>query len=140
VALEINIVDAKGVKIVSCSGRLVMGPEIGSFQTKVGGLLPGSPNLVLELKALDQLDSTGLGAIVELRKKARDVGGDVRLAAVANNSKVYKVLLATRFLPADPAAHPLEHHFLLFDDERQAVSSFTGNNNTAIGNSLRKAT
>lgn len=123
--LDLKIVDSKGVKVVFCTGRLIIGDEAEYFMTRIGGLLPGSPNLVLELRALNQIDSMGLGTIVTLRNKARELGGDVRLASVTGNINVRRVLEATHLLPSNTATHQEEFHFLLFDDERQAVASFT---------------
>lgn len=139
--LDLKIVDSKGVKVVFCRGRLIIGEEVESFKTRVGGLLPGFPKLVLELRALDQIDSQGLGVIVDLRNKARELGGDVRLASLSGNSHVHRVLEATHFLPSDTATHPLEHHyFLLFDDDRRAVSSFTEPSKPSIGSGVREET
>jgi anti-anti-sigma factor len=114
VALELDIVDSRGVKVVFCRGKMVVGPDVEYFKSKVGDLLPGSPSIVLEFKHLDHIDSQGVGMIVNLRNKAQEIGGDVRLASVANHH-VYQVLEITKMTTV----------FQIFDDERQAVLSFT---------------
>jgi anti-sigma B factor antagonist len=112
VELELEIVDSRGVKVVYCRGRLVFGNE-AYFQSKVMVLLPEFASIVLELKDLKYLDSTGLGAVMTLRNKAREAGGDVKLASVS--PYVHKILETTKVLNV----------FQIFDDERQAITSFT---------------
>jgi anti-anti-sigma factor len=114
VALELDIVDSRSVKVVYCRGRLVVGPDVEYFKSEVGGLLPGSPSIVLDFKHLDYIDSQGVGIMVHLRNKAQEIGGDVRLASIANNH-VHQVLEITKMTTV----------FRIFDDERQAVLSFT---------------
>jgi len=111
--LELEIVDSRGVKVVFCRGKLVIGKEVEYFKSKIEGLLPEFPNIVLELKGLRRIDSQGVGAIVTLLNKARESGGDVKLASVSQGY-VHKVLEVTKM----PTV------FQIFDDERQAVSAF----------------
>jgi anti-anti-sigma factor len=113
VALELDIVDSRGIKLVFCRGRLVIGPDVEYFKSKVGALLTGSPSIVLDFKHLEHIDSTGIGAMVELSNKAREEGGDIRLASIAN-SHIRNVLGMTKMTSV----------FQIFDDERQAASSF----------------
>jgi len=113
-ALELDIVDSRGVKLVFCRGRLSIGPDVEYFKNKVSALLTGSPSVVLDFKHLEHIDSTGIGAMVELQNKAHAEGGDVRLASITN-SHIRKVLEMTKMTSV----------FQMFEDERQAASSFT---------------
>jgi anti-sigma B factor antagonist len=113
VALELDIVDSRGVKLVFCRGRLSMGPELENFKNKVSAFLADSPSVVLDFKHLEFIDSTGIGAIVSLQNKARAEGGDIKLASITS-SHIRKVLQATKMTSV----------FQIFDDERQAASSF----------------
>ena len=54
----------------------------------------GANRLVLDLGRVAYIDSSGLGALVKVLKKARSVGGDVRLAGLEPD--VRKVLELTR--------------------------------------------
>jgi len=59
--------------------------------------------LVLDLSAVDRIDSTGLGVLVGARKRLRAGNGQLRLAAASGN--VARVLHATgldRVLPLYP--------------------------------------
>jgi anti-sigma B factor antagonist len=59
----------------------------------VAVLTDGRCHLVLDLGGVDFLDSTGLGVIVGLLKRARTLGGDLRL--VCPNPSVRKVFEIT---------------------------------------------
>ena len=113
VELELEIVDSRGIKVVFCRGKLLVGKEVEYFKSKVEGLLPEFPNIVLELKGLRRIDSQGVGAIVTLLNKARENGGDVKLASVPQGY-VQNVLEMTKMTTV----------FQIFDDERRAVSAF----------------
>ncbi|MCI0531957.1 MAG: WecB/TagA/CpsF family glycosyltransferase, partial [candidate division Zixibacteria bacterium] len=56
--------------------------------------LEAAPNLIVNLEQTAFLDSTGIGALVGLAKRARDAGGQMKLAAVPES--VMKVLTMLR--------------------------------------------
>jgi len=56
--------------------------------------LETTPNLIVNLEQTTFLDSTGIGALVGLAKRARDAGGQMKLAAVPES--VMKVLTMLR--------------------------------------------
>ncbi|MCU1572234.1 MAG: anti-sigma-factor antagonist [Micrococcaceae bacterium] len=70
-----------GVGVIRPVGRLnmVAAPRLG---TVVGELLDdGVIRLVVDLSGTDFVDSSGLGALISGLKKARQAGGDLRLAS-----------------------------------------------------------
>ncbi len=71
----------------------------------VGLISDGQAKLVLDLDGVDFLDSTGLGVIVGVLKRARTVGGDLRL--VCNRPairKVFEITSLDRTMPLSETA------------------------------------
>jgi anti-anti-sigma factor len=111
--LEIEIFpdSQRDVIVVSFQGRLDSEEGTEYLKSKVWGLLPA--NIVLELKDLEYIDSRGVGALVGVLNRTREIGGNVKLAAV-RNQLVRKILEITK----------MPTIFQIFDDAQQAVSSF----------------
>jgi anti-sigma B factor antagonist len=102
----------QGVVVVDCSGRLVFGEESASLRNKVKELLAQSPNVVLNLREVNFIDSGGLGTLVALYTTARSAGGAVKLASLSQH--VGNLLQITKLLTV----------FEVFDDEETAAKSF----------------
>jgi anti-sigma B factor antagonist len=64
--------------VVRCHGKLVTGAN-DLFYARVKELIPGTKRIVLDLKDLTRLDSTGLGAVVRLYVSARSTGCSLEL-------------------------------------------------------------
>jgi anti-sigma B factor antagonist len=69
------------VFIFHCQGRLVFGDEGAVLRERVGSMLSGSPNVVMNLREVDHIDSGGIGVLIGLLVSARNRGGDVKLVA-----------------------------------------------------------
>jgi len=102
----------QGVLVVDCSGRLVFGEESASLRDTVKKLLAQSPQVVLNLREVNYVDSGGLGTLVSLYTTARNAGGAVKLARVSQ--RVGDLLQLTKLLTI----------FDVFDDEEAAAKSF----------------
>ena len=79
--------------VVRCEGRLNMlaAPGLkGSLDTLVA---EGNKRLVIDLSETAFMDSSGLGALIAGLKRARQMGGDLRIAAP--NDQVRTVLKLT---------------------------------------------
>jgi anti-sigma B factor antagonist len=100
---ELERIFAKGLKVQTqvfgdvfvfhCQGRLVFGDEGAVLQERVGSMLSGSPNIVVNLREVDYIDSGGIGVLVGLLVSTRNRGGDLKL--VAPNQRVTDVLRRT---------------------------------------------
>lgn len=84
---------ADGVAVLTATGRinLVTAPELrGEIQHVVG---QGYNRLAMDLKGVEFIDSSGLGALVNGLRTARTAGGDLRL--VSATDQVTSVLRLT---------------------------------------------
>ena len=80
--LTVQVGQLDDVVVVSCCGRIVFGEETTELCRSVRALLPTNPQIVLNLRGVDYVDSGGLGALVGLVLSARGAGGDVKLCDV----------------------------------------------------------
>ena len=102
------------VVIVDCYGRIVMGEETASLRQQVKDLLDQSQQIVLNLADVNYIDSSGLGTLVGLYTSARNMGGEIKLAALT--ARVKDVLQITK----------LGSIFEFYDTAEQAAASFGG--------------
>jgi anti-sigma B factor antagonist len=101
------------VTIVDISGRIELGQESAAVRDMVADLLSkGHKYILLNLGAVDYIDSAGLGSLVAAFASVRKQGGDLKLLNLT--SKVIDVMQITRL-------------YTVFDvatDEAAAVKSF----------------
>lgn len=82
------------VTIVNCPGRIVEGDASTALDRAVDEALPYTPFVVLDMNAVEFIDSSGLGLLVRLLHRTRRAGGNLTLCAVPN--RVDAALNATR--------------------------------------------
>jgi anti-sigma B factor antagonist len=70
------------VALVTCSGRIVAGPQLEPLRDQIKSLLPESRDIALHLGEVTFIDSSGLGMLVRLLASARAAGGDIKLCNV----------------------------------------------------------
>jgi anti-sigma B factor antagonist len=102
----------RGVFIVDCYGRIVMGEETALLRQQVKGLLSQSRQIVLNLADVNYIDSGGLGTLVGLYSSARSTGREIKLAALTG--RVKDVLQITR----------LGSIFEFYDTAEEAAATF----------------
>lgn len=102
----------EGALVVDCSGRLVFGEESASLRDMVKKLIAQTPNIVMNLREVNYIDSGGLGTLVSLFTTARNAGGAVKLASLSQ--RVGDLLQVTKLLTI----------FEVFDNEEAAARSF----------------
>ena len=98
--------------MVDCSGRLVFGEESASLRDMVKKLITQTPQIVMNLREVNYIDSGGLGTLVSLFTTARSAGGAVKLASLSQ--RVGDLLQVTKLLTI----------FEVFDNEEAAARSF----------------
>jgi anti-sigma B factor antagonist len=79
-ALKITNREVEGVTVLVLDGRIVLGEETTALRENVKGLLAaGNKNLILDLKNVTVIDSSGLGTLVAAHSSAKSAGASVRL-------------------------------------------------------------
>jgi anti-sigma B factor antagonist len=112
-ALEIQQKEVEGIVILEMHGRLVVGPESGDFRHTITQLINAHrKSIILNMKHVDFVDSTGLGTLVVAHTQLQKVGGSVKLLNVSKRN--VQLLILTK----------LSIIFEMFDDEQAAINSF----------------
>lgn len=111
-ALDIQRREREGISILDLNGRLVVG-DSNLLREKVNEeVARGQAQIILNLKDVDYIDSTGLGIMVICYTSLQKGGGHVKLVNL--NRRNIELLLLTK----------LSTVFELFGDEQSAVNSF----------------
>src|ERR1041384_510397 len=82
------------ISVVTCTGRLIEGPEANALRQRLTDLLAFDPRVVLDLGGIDFIDSSGLGLLVRMLTRAQAQRGDIKLCAVPR--ELAKILKVTR--------------------------------------------
>lgn len=78
--MQINTSSEGRVTVVHCDGRLTMVAAPALKSAIDSTVEAGTPQVVVDLSQTSFVDSSGLGALVAGLKKARQAGGDLRIA------------------------------------------------------------
>jgi anti-sigma B factor antagonist len=112
-SLEIHEHTRENVIILVLKGRITAGSEATALREKVSALSAAAQqNIVLNLAAVDYIDSTGLGALVLVATSLRKTGGNLKLLDL--NRRNIELLVMTKLATV----------FEIFSDEQDAVNSF----------------
>jgi anti-sigma B factor antagonist len=89
--------EVDGITVLALDGRIVLGEETVALREKVKSLLAeGKKNIVLDLKNVAMIDSSGLGALVAAHSSAKSNGAELRLCNLG--SRTNELLQMTRLL------------------------------------------
>ena len=111
--LEIQSREKEGITILDLNGRLAVGEPCTLLREKVEQVVADGHNkLILNLKHVDYIDSTGLGALVICATSLRKAGGNVKLVNL--NKRNIELLVMTK----------LATSFEIFTDEQDAINSY----------------
>ena len=111
--MRISTRNARGVTILDLKGKITIGGgDVELRDAVVEALAAGSLNILLNLKRVSALDSSGVGEIVASYRTLANRGGKLKLENLP--PKAADVLMLTELLKV------LE----IFEDEQEAVESF----------------
>jgi anti-sigma B factor antagonist len=114
--LEIGQREKETVVVLDLEGRITAGEEAAALREKIKELATsGKPNVVLNMKQVDYVDSTGLGAMVMCHTATNRAGGAIKLLDL--NERNIELLVLTKLTTV----------FDIFTEEQQAVNSFFPN-------------
>ena len=112
-SLHIEQRESEGIVILDLKGPLTLGHADLELRDRLHALhQSGKVDIVLNLKDVSHIDSTGLGTLVFGLARLRKAGG--KLALLNVDKSHLELFLLTRLAIA----------FEFFDDEREAVNSF----------------
>ncbi len=112
-SLEITQREREGIVVLDLQGRITAGPEATAFREAFEKAAVGAePKVVLNMKGVEYIDSTGLGALVMVGTQTKSAGGAAKLVYL--NRIAMELLVMTK----------LDTIFEVFDDETDAESSF----------------
>ena len=95
-----EVSEVKGWTVVTVHGEIDVATSPTLRERLIDLVNGGATRLVLDLEAVDFLDSTGLGTIVSLLKRVRTHGGDLRL--VCTEARIRRLFEITGLEKAVP--------------------------------------
>jgi anti-sigma B factor antagonist len=111
--LEVQQKEVEGIIVLELHGRLVVGSESTEFRGKILQLISTDhKSIILDMKHVDFIDSTGLGTLVVAHMQLQKAGGALKLLNVSKRN--LQLMILTK----------LSTVFEMFDDEQAAVDSF----------------
>jgi anti-sigma B factor antagonist len=115
-ALDIEQREREGIIILDLNGRLIVGEPVAGLRERIRELSEaGSNNVILNLKDVDYIDSTGLGGLVISYTSLKKAGGALKLLHLTRRN--IELLVLTKLTTV----------FEIFDEEQDAVNSFFPN-------------
>jgi anti-sigma B factor antagonist len=117
VSLQSRRVEA--ITVVACAGRIGEGAGCTALREHLDKLMPYDASIVLNLGAVEWIDSSGLGLLVRMLTRAQTLNGDLKLCAVPG--KVRDVLQSTRLASLFDVHETEEHAILAMLERRYAA-------------------
>jgi anti-sigma B factor antagonist len=115
-ALEIEQREREGIVILELKGRLIVGEPVAGLRERIREMSEsGTNNVILGLKDVDYIDSTGLGGLVISYTTLKKAGGALKLLNLSQRN--IELLVLTKLTTV----------FEIFDEEQDAVNSFFPN-------------
>ncbi|MFQ5745801.1 MAG: STAS domain-containing protein [Gemmatimonadota bacterium] len=80
--MSFEIVEERDIAIVAVDGELIVGNRQDLKDRVLERLEGGSRKFLIDFAQSSYIDSSGLGVLVSLSKKIREMGGELRLAGL----------------------------------------------------------
>jgi anti-sigma B factor antagonist len=114
VALKMTDREVDGASVVALDGRIVMGVEGNALREKLKNLISeGKKRIVLNMKHIEYIDSSGLGTLVSAHLSAKNHGASLKLSNLGR--KFQEVLQLTKLVTV----------FEVCNTEASAVAGFS---------------
>jgi len=97
--MDLSTRESDGQVVVALRGQLDMS-EAASVAAALAAVAASEPQIIVDLAALEFIDSSGVAALVRGRNLARRAGGELLLAAP--QQQVLRVLTLTRLIDVFP--------------------------------------
>jgi len=111
--LKVNQKELYGAVVLELQGKLTGGPEAETFRNIFKDLVNnGKMNIIVNLKKVDWINSTGLGILISGYTSVRKAGGDLVLCNVGD--RIDSILYVTK----------LNLLFQAFENEEAAAEYF----------------
>jgi anti-sigma B factor antagonist len=96
--LEVTQRETNGIYLLVLKGRLALGQESSGLRKMIDDLLAsGATRMVINLEEVNYVDSAGLGALIEMHRKAKTKGARLLLCHLGPQLK--HALELARLLP-----------------------------------------
>jgi anti-sigma B factor antagonist len=111
--VRIQSKELDGIVALHLQGKLMGGPDADTFRKTIYELLErGKKKVIVDLKSVNWVNSTGVGILISGYTTLRKSGGDLKLVHVSE--KIRSILYVTK----------LNLIFECFDSEDEAIASF----------------
>ena len=111
--MKITTRETSGVHILDLNGKMLIGDgDVEAREAVEKALQDQAKNLLINLRGVTAIDSSGVGELVALRNRLEEQGVGLRLLHVED--RVEHVLAIARLIPL----------FETFNDESEALASF----------------
>ncbi len=111
--MKVNQKELYGAAILELHGKLTGGPDAETFRDIFKTLIDqGKRHIIINLKKVDWINSTGLGILIAGYSSVRKAGGDLVLCNVGD--RIDSILYVTK----------LNLLFPVFDSEEEAAEHF----------------
>ena len=111
--MQFSVSEKKGAVIVKLEGEMVSGPDATLLSEKLHELIQaGKKKIILDMAAIDYMNSSGLGILIGGLTTVRNQGGDIKLIHLA--PKLKELLRITK----------LDCVFDVYENEDEAIENF----------------